>query len=84
MVRLHGHVPAPTNVGFWKLKSEYTVDHGRTSVKWCYCPMAYRFGCQCQIKLFDGPTYTALQVRGVHDADSHAPEKEKSKHLTVK
>ncbi len=84
MVRLPGHVPGPTDVGLWKLKTEYTVDHGRTSVKWMRCPMSYRFNCQCQIKLYDGPAYTLLEVRGVHDADSHAPEKEKSKHLTVK
>ena len=64
MVRLPGHMPAPTDVGLWKLKSEYMVDNGRTSVKWCYCPMAYRFGCPCQIKLYDGPQYTALHVRG--------------------
>jgi hypothetical protein len=84
MVRLPGHNPGPTDVGLWKLKTEYMVDNGRTSVKWCYCPMAYRFGCKCQMKLYDGPQYTALHVRGEHNADSHAPEKEKSKHLTVK
>ena len=83
MVRLPGHVPAPADVGLWKLKIEYTVDHVRINLKWCYCPMAYCFGCQCQIKLFDGPQYTALHVRGKHDADSHAPDKEKSKNLMV-
>ncbi len=50
MVRLPGHMPGPTDVGLWKLKSEYMVDDGRTIVRWCYCPMAYRFGCKCQIK----------------------------------
>ncbi len=38
----------------------------------------------CQIIFFDGPLYTALQVRGEHNADSHSPDKERSKHLTVK
>ena len=35
MVRLPGHNPGPTDVGLWKLKTEYMVDNGRTSVKWC-------------------------------------------------
>ncbi len=37
-------------------------------------------------KLYDGPLsqYTALHVRGEHNADSHAPEMERSKLLTVK
>ena len=77
-------MPAPTDVGLWKLKTEYMIDKGSTSVKWCYCPIVYRFGCHCQIKLLDGPAYSALQVQGDHDADSHALEKERSKHLTVK
>ena len=38
VARLHGHMPAPTDIGLWKLKTKYTIDHGRTSVKWCYCP----------------------------------------------
>ena len=84
MIRLPGHVPQLTDVGMWKLKSEYMCDQGQTSVKLLFCPMAYRFGCDCQIKKIDGPFYTALQMRGEHNADSHAPEKERSKHLTVK
>ena len=84
LVRLPGHVAHPTDRGLWKLKSEYKIDGDRTLVTWCQCPMAYRFGCKVQIKLFDGPTYISLDVRGQHDADSHSPEKEKSKHLSVK
>ncbi len=33
MVRLPGHVPDLTDVGRWKLNSEYMVDNGHTSVK---------------------------------------------------
>ena len=36
-----------------------------------------------RIKLYDGPAYILLAVRGEHDTDSHSPGKEKSKHLTV-
>ncbi len=83
MVRLPGHVPAPTDCGLWKLKRETMIDYGTTSVKWMTCPMAYRFGCNCQIKISDGTSYCSLQVRGEHNADSHAPDKDKSKHLKV-
>mmetsp|Transcript_52291 Transcript_52291/g.109132 ORF Transcript_52291/g.109132 Transcript_52291/m.109132 type:complete len:96 (+) Transcript_52291:127-414(+) len=72
LVRLPGHVPGPTDAGLWILKTEYTIDGGRTRVKWCQCPMAYRFECKVQIKLYDDPTYTSLEVRGEHDADSHS------------
>ena len=84
LVRLPGHVAQPTDRGLWKLKSEYKIEGGRTLVTWCQCPMAYRFGCKVQIKLFDGPTYMSLDVRGEHNADSHSGDKEKSKHLSVK
>ena len=84
LVRLPGHVEQATDRGLWKLKSEYKIDGGRTVVTWCQCPMAYRFGCKVQIKLFDGPTYMSLDVRGEHNADSHSRDKEKSKHLSVK
>ena len=55
MVRLPGHVPASTDVGLWKLKSSNTMDNGLTHVAVYNCPMAYRFACQCQIKISDGP-----------------------------
>jgi hypothetical protein len=31
MVQLPGHVPGPTDVGLWKLKSEYTIEGGLSS-----------------------------------------------------
>jgi hypothetical protein len=57
-VRLLGHVPGLTDVGMWKLKSEFTIDGGQTVFKWCQCPMVYRFGCKVQINVYDGPAYT--------------------------
>jgi hypothetical protein len=83
MFRMPGHQPGPTDVGLWKLKREWTIDGGKTVVKWCQCPMSHRFGCKCQIRIFDGPSYMSLEVRSPHDAESHAPDKEISKHLTV-
>ncbi len=58
LVQLPGHMPGQTDVGMWKLKSEDTIDGRQTVVKWCQCPMAYRFGCKIQIKLYDDPAYT--------------------------
>ena len=46
--------------------------------------MAHRFQCKCQIRIYDGPTCMSLEVRSAHDAESHAPDKEVSKHLKVK
>ena len=84
MVRLAGHVPAPSDVGLWKLKTEFTIDSGRTRVRWMECPMLCRCGCKCQIKIFDGPEYCLLEVRGNHDADSHVPLKQADRHAPRK
>jgi hypothetical protein len=84
LVMLPGHVAKPTDVGLWKLKKAWTMDSGRTHAQCLHCPMQYRFGCTCQLRMFDGPSYMCLEIRGEHNPDSHAPEKEISKHLTVK
>ena len=84
MVRLAGHVPAPTDVGLWKLKTEFTIDSGRTRVRWLECPMLSRCRCRCQIKIFDGPAYCLLEMRGNHHADSHVPLKQADKHAPRK
>ena len=46
MFRMPGHVPGPTDVGLWKLKTEWTIDGGKTVVKWLQCPMTHRFQCK--------------------------------------
>ncbi len=33
--RMPGQVPVPTAVGLWKLKRYWTIDGGKTVVKWC-------------------------------------------------
>ena len=38
MVRLAGHVPAPTDVGLRKLKTEFSIEGGCTRVRWLECP----------------------------------------------
>ena len=68
---LPGHVSAPTDVGLWKLISEYTIDGGQTVVKHCGCPVAARFRCNAEIRVSDGPAYTMLEVKGNHHINSH-------------
>jgi hypothetical protein len=38
MFRMPCHIPSPTDVGLWKLKTEWTIDGGKTVVKWPQCP----------------------------------------------
>ena len=51
MFRMPGHVPGSTDVGLWLLKTEWTIDGGKTVVKWLQCPMAHRFQCKCQLRI---------------------------------
>jgi hypothetical protein len=47
------------------------------------CPLETRFGCSCQLRVANSPTGTTLEMRGTHDAMSHAPEKDQSKFLKL-
>ena len=46
--------------------------------------MLSRCGCRCQIKIFDGPAYCLLEMRGNYDANSHVPLKQDDKHAPRK
>ena len=46
--------------------------------------MLSRCRCRCQIKIFDGPAYCLLEMRGNHHADSHVPLKQADKHAPRK
>ncbi len=83
MIRLPSHT-RPGDEGLWKEIRSYKTNRGKTLVRWFRCPMSYRFRCKCQIKIYDGEHYMALDVRGQHNADSHSGDKETSKHLKVK
>ena len=67
-----------------KQARDWSVDRGETSVTWYRCPLKARFGCCAEIKIYGGLSFMALETRGVHDADSHHPDKDRSKHLKVK
>ncbi len=86
MIRLPGHfqVTRPGDEGLWKEIQSWKIDGGKTSVKWCGCPISSRFRCDCQVKFYDGEHYMALDVRGQRNADSHSAEKKTFKHLKVK
>jgi hypothetical protein len=60
MIRLPSHVTRPGDEGLWKEIRSYKTDRGKTLVRWLRCPMSYRFGCKCQIKIYDGEHYIAL------------------------
>jgi hypothetical protein len=45
--------------------------------------MKRRFDCDCQIKICRTLQYVSIEMRGTHDADSHAPEKDTSNFLKV-
>jgi hypothetical protein len=45
--------------------------------------MKRRFKCDCQIKICRTPQYVSLEMRGTHDEESHAPEKDTSNFLKV-
>ncbi len=41
-----------------------------------YCPMKHGFTCNCQIKISQTSEYVFLDMHGMHDAESHSPEKD--------
>ena len=45
--------------------------------------MKRRFNCDCQLKICRSDLYVSVEMRGTHDENSHAPDKEVSKFLKV-
>jgi hypothetical protein len=43
MIRLPGHITRPCDEGLWKEICSWKIDGCKTSVKWCWRPMSYRF-----------------------------------------
>ena len=90
LYKLPGHKSNASDRGLWKVVKEWTTgpstaeDNLKTRVTVLRCPLSGRFNCQCQIKITDSPEYTQLETRGVHDEDSHHPDKDRSKHLKFK
>ncbi len=86
--KLPGHKSCATDLDSWKQAKEWPADGGFTKVSVYKCPLAGRFGCKAEfaaeMKLPESTTYQLLESRGVHDDDSHHPDKNKSKQLKWK
>jgi hypothetical protein len=83
-IRPPGHITRPGESGLWKEICSWKIDGGKTSVKWCRCPMSYQFRCKIQVKFYNGWYCMALDVCWQHNADSHSAEKDTSMHVEVK
>ncbi len=82
--KLPGHKSCATDLGLWKQAKECPANGGFYKFMVYKCPLAGRFGCKAEMKLTETTTYDLLKCRGVHDDDSHHPDKDKSKHLKWK
>ena len=82
--KVPGHKAGPTDCGLWKQSKEWTADGGDTKTCVFKCPLSGRFGCKAEVKITESTGYHSLETRGVHDAESHHPDKDKSKHLKLK
>ena len=71
------------DIFLWKHSTFWSVGKGSVDYQMLYCPMKRRFNCDCQIKICRTSQYVSLEMRGTHDAESHAPEKDTSKFLKV-
>jgi hypothetical protein len=73
-------VPAHTDVG--NVETEISIYRRWRTGRYQMVPvpngLSLWMGCKVQIKVYDGPAYTALEVLGEHDEDSHSSEKERS------
>ena len=80
--KLPDHKECEKDIALWK--------HARTyEMKKCYghsstnrCPLSYRTGCTCAVRITETPTLLILECSGIHDASSH--DNDGSKYLTYK
>jgi hypothetical protein len=83
LCKLSTHKPKDSDLHLWKKKIGWSTDGDASWTNIFTCPLLTRFGCQCQLRLTNTPTSCILEMRGTHDATSHAPEKDKSKFLKL-
>jgi hypothetical protein len=83
LCKLSTHKPKDSDLHLWKKKIGWSTDGDTCWTNIFTCPLLTRFGCQCQLRLTNTPTSCILEMRGTHDATSHAPEKDKSKFLKL-
>ena len=75
--------PKHADLHLWKRKVGWGSDRDTTYTNIYMCPLETRFGCSCQLRVTNSPAGTTLEMRGTHDATSHAPEKDQSKFLKL-
>jgi hypothetical protein len=75
--------PKHTDLHLWKRKVGWGSDKDTPYTNIYMCPLETRFGCTCQLRVTNSPAGTTLEMRGTHDATSHAPEKDQSKFLEL-
>ena len=71
------------DIFLWKHSNFWSTAKGVMQFQMLVCPMKRRFGCECQLKICRTDAYVSIEMRGTHDAESHAPEKDRSKFLKV-
>jgi len=81
LYRLSTTKSKPKDIALWKHNTDWTACQGKTLYSMYRCPVSYRFGYDCELKVCRREDVVTLEMRGTHDADSHAPEKDKSKFL---
>ncbi len=77
LCKLSTHKPKDTDLHLWKRKIGWGTDGDTCWTNIYTCPLQTRFGCQCQLRVTNTPTTTALEMRGTHDATSHTADKDK-------
>ena len=83
LYRLSTTKPKKNDIFLWKHSNFWNAAKGAMQFQMLICPMIRRFGCMCQLKICRTDHYVTLEIRGTHDAESHAAEKDTSKFLKV-
>ncbi len=63
-----------SDLGPWKLSSEYTKDGGLGTVQLYKCPLLHRCGCKCMLRVSRYPRLVVMDVHGKHQ---HAEDRSK-------
>ena len=80
--KLPGQKTCEKDVALWKHARNYEMKkkYGHSSTY--RCPLAYRTGCTCAVRITETPTLMVLERSGMHDAHSH--DNDGSKYLKYK
>ena len=65
------HKIGESDIYLWKLCDEYIKKNGQMLVRVFTCPMWYRYRCDAEIRIMEGPDGLILQRTGVHNPFSH-------------